>query len=171
MTRLCALLHRSGPAVAALVLTLLFAALPAAHGQASPTGPLDSQGLSKLIDQARGRVVLVNFWATWCGPCRKEFPDLERLRKQTSRSELEMISVSLDFDGDMLRDYLRDNPLPYPTYLADQRLMSDLKLDAIPKTWIFAPDGTMIQNHDGPLTYEALRAVVQLALTGAKGEE
>lgn len=171
MPRTSSPLSRGAQALAALALALLVTTLPAAHGKASQTDPLDAQALSRLIDQARGRVVLVNFWATWCGPCRAEFPDLKRLRKHTAESELEMIGVSLDFDGDMLRDFLRDNPLPYPTYLADQRLMADLKLDAIPKTWIFAPDGTMIQDHDGPLSFEAMRAVVQRALAGAKGEE
>ncbi len=167
-TRRC---FRGGLAAAALALLLCFAAPPAAGGLEPDIGTVDSLGLARLIDQARGRVVVVNFWATWCGPCRTELPDLERLRAGTPQSELAMFGVSVDFDRDMLREFLRDNPFSYPTYFADSALMSELELDAIPKTWVFAPDGTLVQDHEGPLSYEALRSVVELARGGAAKEE
>jgi len=151
----------------ALALAALLALCPvAAPAQGGRVPEVDAPGLHKAIDAARGRVVVVNFWATWCGPCRRELPALERLRRETPESELVMISVSVDFDRGTLEEYLKRAPFGYPVLLADATLMDDLDLDAIPRTWIFAPDGTLARNHDGPASLQELRDAVRAAQGG-----
>ncbi|WP_051445105.1 TlpA family protein disulfide reductase [Desulfocurvus vexinensis] len=138
----------------------------AAPGQQGRVPEVDAPGLHKAIDAARGRVVVVNFWATWCGPCRRELPEMERLRREIPEGELAMISVSVDFDRGTLEEYLERNPFGYPVLLADATLMDALDLDAIPRTWIFAPDGTLARNHDGPASLQELRGAVRAAQGG-----
>src|SRR5690606_16537847 len=59
----------------------------------------DSQGFNVTLDQFRGKVVLLNFWATWCGPCKIEMPAMERLYRSFSRKEFEILAVSTDAQG------------------------------------------------------------------------
>ena len=59
----------------------------------------DSDGFNVTLDQFRGKVVLLNFWATWCGPCKVEMPAMERLYRSFSRTEFEILAVSTDAQG------------------------------------------------------------------------
>src|SRR5260370_38950170 len=63
---------------------------------------IDAQGYQKLLEQNRGKPVLVNFWATYCEPCRDEYPMLNELAKQYAPQGLKVIGVSMDDDGDLI---------------------------------------------------------------------
>ena len=79
---------------------------------------IDAQGYQKLLEQNRGKPVLVNFWATWCEPCRDEYPMLNELAKQYAPQGLKVIGVSMDDDGDLIlmrRFLARYNPV-FPNY-------------------------------------------------------
>jgi thiol-disulfide isomerase/thioredoxin len=62
-------------------------------------GEIDGRGFAELVARERGRVLLVNFWATWCGPCRAEFPDLSRLSSAYRSRGLEVVGISTDFES------------------------------------------------------------------------
>lgn len=158
-------------AARALFIAFFLTAIVASKGLAADITDVDSKGLQAMIDAAHGHTVIVNFWATWCGPCRTEFPELIRLRDDMPESELTVLGVSVDFDKDMLRAFLSENKFNYPNYFADSRLMNELSIDAIPKTWIIAPDGALVQNHDGPATYEELRAAIRSAQRGVRAKQ
>jgi thiol-disulfide isomerase/thioredoxin len=64
-------------------------------------GEVDAKGLARAIANEKGRVVLVNFWATWCVPCREEFPDLVRLEKKYRDRGLSIVGVSTDLARDL----------------------------------------------------------------------
>ena len=84
-------------AIAAVIL-LSFASPGAISGDASRiAGELDAAGLRQTIASQKGRVVLLNFWATWCVPCREEFPELSKLQTRHRTAGLELIGVSTDF--------------------------------------------------------------------------
>ena len=63
---------------------------------------IDAQGYQKLLEQYRGKPLIVNFWATWCEPCRDEYPMLNELAKQYAPQGLRVIGVSMDDDGDLI---------------------------------------------------------------------
>jgi len=63
---------------------------------------IDAQGYQKLLEQYRGKPLLVNFWATWCEPCRDEYPMLNELAKRYAPQGLKVIGVSMDDDGDLI---------------------------------------------------------------------
>jgi len=79
---------------------------------------LDIQGYQKLLQQYKGKPLLVNFWATWCEPCRDEYPMLNELAKQYAPQGLKVVGVSLDQDGDLIlmrRFLARYKPI-FPNY-------------------------------------------------------
>jgi thiol-disulfide isomerase/thioredoxin len=107
-----------------VVVILLAAATTMAAPQASKTAALrdpeiiDLQGYLKLVAQYHGKPLLVNFWATWCEPCRHEYPMLNELAKQYAPQGLKVVGVSLDDDGDLIlmrRFLARYKPI-FPNY-------------------------------------------------------
>ena len=95
-------------------------AMPQAHKTAAVRDPemIDVQGYQKLLGQYRGKPLLVNFWATWCEPCRHEYPMLNELAKQYAAQGLKVVGVSMDDDGDLIlmrRFLARYKPI-FPNY-------------------------------------------------------
>ncbi len=84
-------------------LFLLVASVSASAAADAPrlAGEVDAKGLAREIAKEKGRVVLVNFWATWCVPCREEFPDLVRLEKKYRDRGLSIVGVSTDLAKDL----------------------------------------------------------------------
>jgi thiol-disulfide isomerase/thioredoxin len=83
--------------------------LVAASALGAPQSPvstdpklIDAQGYQKLVEQYRGKPLLITFWATWCEPCRDEFPMLNELVKQYAPQGLQVVGVNLDGDGDLI---------------------------------------------------------------------
>src|SRR5271168_1743540 len=79
---------------------------------------IDAQGYTRLLEQYRGKALLVNFWATWCEPCRDEYPLLNQLAKQYAPQGLKIVGVSMDQDGDLIlmrRFLARYKPI-FPNY-------------------------------------------------------
>ncbi len=79
---------------------------------------IDAQGYQKVLEQYRGKPLLVTFWATWCEPCRDEYPMLNELAKQYAAQGLKVVGVSLDDDGDLIlmrRFIARYKPV-FPNY-------------------------------------------------------
>jgi thiol-disulfide isomerase/thioredoxin len=82
------------------VTALLFAFSAGSTPAASPSrvaGELDAPGLTRMLAGQKGRVVLLNFWATWCVPCREEFPDLSKLQNRNRAAGFQLIGISTDF--------------------------------------------------------------------------
>jgi thiol-disulfide isomerase/thioredoxin len=102
-------------------------------------------GRSVLPEALRGRAVVINFWATWCEPCRKEMPSLERLHRQINPAKLLVIGVSVDSDLNLAREFLHQYALTFPNYTdSAQKLARDsLKIQAFPVTFLVAADGTV----------------------------
>jgi thiol-disulfide isomerase/thioredoxin len=128
--------------------------LPAAFasgGQSRITGEVDAKGLSQRIARQRGRVVLVNFWATWCAPCREEFPDLSRLQRKYGPRGLQILGVSTDLASQMpvVEKFLADLKPSFPNYRKKIGGDDQQFIDAVETSWggelpfslLFARDG------------------------------
>jgi thiol-disulfide isomerase/thioredoxin len=79
----------------------------------------DHEGKPRSLGEWRGRPVMVNFWATWCGPCRREIPLLNQLRTAKQAMKLEIIGIAVDFREDVLA-YMKENPISYPLLIGDE---------------------------------------------------
>jgi thiol-disulfide isomerase/thioredoxin len=79
----------------------------------------DRNGVTRTLTDWKGRPVLINFWATWCGPCREEIPLLKDLRHQRSRDRLEIVGIAIDQREDVLK-YARTMGIDYPILIGDK---------------------------------------------------
>ena len=99
------------------IVAMAAAGAPQAKAPADPP-MIDAQEYQKVLEQYRGKAVLVNFWATWCEPCRAEYPMLNELAKQYAPKGLQLVGVSMDDDGDLIlmRRFLARNKPIFPNY-------------------------------------------------------
>jgi len=88
--------------------------------------------------------VLLNFWATWCPPCRKEMPDLEALYRRFEPQGLVILGVS-DEDGDKVKPFIQQQGITNPVLLDPWRKVNELfQIEGIPKTFVYDRDGKIV---------------------------
>ena len=140
---------------------LLALALPAAAAELTPWGgatpPLelaDLQGKKHSLADYRGKVVLVNFWATWCEPCREEMPSIERLRASLGGRPFAVLAVNLAEPESRIRKFLDAMPLGFPILLdRDTKTTRAWQAKVLPATYIVGPDGAIRYRHIGELDW------------------
>jgi len=101
-------------------------------------------GKSWTLKEQRGKVVLVNFWATWCPPCRKEMPDLETLYREFKDQNFVILAIS-DEDAGKVKPFIAKQKVTYPILLDPGRKVHELfEVVGIPKTFIYDRDGKLV---------------------------
>ncbi|HUX37157.1 MAG TPA: TlpA disulfide reductase family protein [Rectinemataceae bacterium] len=117
---------------------------------ASPNG--GSMSLSK----AKGKVVLLNFWATWCPPCRAEMPSIQKLWDKRKDKNFTVIAVSVGEQKDTVTKFVADNKYSYPIFLDPSgQLGSAFNASSIPTTYIIDKDGKVIAGTQGSREYDS----------------
>jgi len=152
------------------------ATLVAAQTKApAPRDPtlIDAAGYQKILQENKGKPLLVTFWATWCEPCRDEYPLLNSLAKQYAPEGLKVVGVSLDQDGDLLlmrRFLARYNPV-FPNYRKAkgdeagfvQRVLPGWN-GSIPATFFYAREGQLVGHLMGASDRETYEAAIRSLL-------
>src|SRR6266436_430380 len=136
---------------------------------------IDAQGYQKLVEQFRGKPLLVNFWATWCEPCRDEYPMLNELAKQYAPKGLQVVGVSMDDDGDLIlmrRFLARYKPI-FPNYrkaAGAEEAFRQAALagwnGALPASVFYASDGRQAGHVLGEGSRETYEAAIRSLLAG-----
>jgi peroxiredoxin len=106
-----------------------------------------------LADQ-RGKVVLLNVWATWCHPCREEIPELRTLHDRYRSRGLELIGVSVDAQGneDGIREFMKEFQMAYPIWLdPDERVSTQFLVIGVPATFLIDRSGILRWRKTGPI--------------------
>src|ERR1043165_4007443 len=104
----------------------------------------DLEGKSWTLRSLRGKVVLVNFWATWCPPCRKEMPDLDTLYKKFKDQGLVILAID-DEEVAKIKPYLAEHPVTYPILLDPGRTVNEaFRVDGIPKSFVYDREGKLV---------------------------
>jgi peroxiredoxin len=104
----------------------------------------DLNGKSWTLKDLKGKVVLLNFWATWCPPCRKEMPDLEALYKRFGSQGLVILGID-DEEGAKVQPFIAKQGITYPVLLDPGRKVNTLfQIEGIPKTFVYDRDGKIV---------------------------
>jgi peroxiredoxin len=144
-------------------MALLVAALLAAS---PPLELTDANGTKHRLSDYRGKVVLLNFWATWCEPCRDELPSIERLRAALARRPFVVLAVQMGGSARTARDTAEGLGLRFPLLLdRDSRATAAWGVKTLPTSFLIGPDGAVAFSHVGALdwsTIEERRRVEQL---------
>ncbi len=104
----------------------------------------DLRGKTWTLRDLRGKVVLVNFWSTWCPPCRKEMPDLETLYRRFGPQGLVILGIS-DEEAAKVKPFIEQQKVTYPVLLDPGRRVNELfQIEGIPKTFIYDREGKIV---------------------------
>jgi thiol:disulfide interchange protein DsbD len=112
-----------------------------------------------------GKVVVVNFWATWCVPCIQEIPGFNKLNQQFGGKGVVVLGVSMDEEGaERVRPFLKKHPMDYLVALGSEAISKQYGLDALPVTIVFDRSGKQVKRFEGFTAEDALQAVVEQSL-------
>lgn len=124
---------------------------------------LNRRGLEKIVKERNGKVLLLNIWATWCVPCREEFPDLVKVANKFAKDKVEVIGISTDFPEDMkskIIPFLKKKNVNFTNYISafknDEELINFINKDwngALPATVIYDQTGNKVAFLEGKKSY------------------
>jgi len=135
---------------------------PVAVDQSAPDFTLsDLNGRSYTLSQLRGKVVIVNFWATWCPPCRKEMPSMEQLHRELSGEGLVLLAINIEKDGRRtVAQFLSSNPHSFPILLDEQEVVQKrYGVYQFPESFIIRKDGIIDDKVIGAIDWAEPRTV------------
>ncbi|HLK47537.1 MAG TPA: TlpA disulfide reductase family protein [Bryobacteraceae bacterium] len=129
----------------------------------------DSEGKEVRLADYRGKVVLLDFWATWCGPCRIEIPWFSDMERQKKDKGFAVLGVSMDDDGwKVVKPFMSEMKMNYRVLLGNDQVAKDYGgLDALPTTFVIDRDGKIAFAHVGLASRKDIDAVIDDALRGS----
>lgn len=148
----------------------------AASSSAPAVREIDVEGLKKLLarEGKNGRPLLVNFWATWCEPCRAEFPDLVKIDEEYRKRGLEFIAVSIDDVseiGTTVPRFLKEMRASMPSYLLNTpepeaaiQFVDPRWSGSLPATFLYDAQGKVVFRHLGRIKPDELRAAINTVI-------
>jgi len=139
LSLLILLLVISGVTHAGQTLTLIDSTVPAPDFQLR-----DMDGNLHRLSDYRGKPVIINFWTTWCPPCREEIPSMNRAWQQLEQEGIAMLAINMGEDEETIFIFSADYPADFPILMdVDGKVIEDWPVKGVPTTYIVAPDGTI----------------------------
>lgn len=123
-------------------------------------------GPSWSLEEQRGSVVLLNFWATWCGPCRRETPDLVTLAQTFGPRGLRVAGISMDEEpGSVVPAFVDRYHIPYPMLVPDRNFGLARSIDSLPTTILLDRQGRVARLYTGAMSADELAPDIEHLLT------
>jgi len=159
--------HSLSAVLAIAALVLLAPGLRAAEDFKPAPAPAwklnDVDGKAVSFEQYKGKVVVLDFWATWCGPCRSEIPGYVALQKKHGPAGLAIVGVSLDQGGpEVVKKFIAEQKINYQIVMGDEQVTAAFGgVEAIPTTFIIDRKGTLRYRKVGAMPEEEFEAVLK----------
>jgi len=132
-----------------VLVTLLFGLLLSISSVAGET-VTSRQALEQALAKHKGEVVYLDFWASWCVPCRKSFPWMNMVQEKYQTKGFSIISVNLDADYALAQKFLKENPASFSViYDPKGKLAKHFKIQGMPSSMLIGRDGKIKQRHTG----------------------
>ena len=125
-----------------------------------------ADGKTIELKKLQGRVVIVNFWATWCKPCKAEIPGFLEVYKQYKSKGLEIVGISLDQDGwKPVKPFIKDLRITYPVVIGDDHIVDAYGgIEGIPTTFVIDRKGNITNRHVGYMDKDSFEQLVKRML-------
>jgi peroxiredoxin len=138
--------------LAALVAVLVAAAWPAVASDGSPPAPAftltSRSGKTVSLADLKGQVVMINFWASWCGPCRQEFPALDEMYRKYKPMGFEMVGINVESEKSDAERFLGATPVSFPILFdPDNKVSGNYGVSAMPTTFLVDRQGRLRWQH------------------------
>lgn len=136
--------------------------------QAPEFSLLDFDGKSHRLSDYKGKVVIVNFWATWCPPCRDEMPSMEKARRlfesnATTKNKIVILAINVGEDADTIFTFTADYPVEFTLLLdLDSQVIKQWPVIGLPTTFIVDPKGNIVMRAIGSREWDDANIVKQL---------
>jgi thiol-disulfide isomerase/thioredoxin len=116
----------------------------------------DAEGRERSIAEWRGKTVVVNFWATWCEPCREEMPSLERLKVRLAAKGFDVVAVNVGESKERVERFTKEVPVTFPiVYDKDSSAARTWKVRGYPTSYVIGPDGRIRYYFVGELDWSS----------------
>ena len=137
-------------------------------GKGDPFPGFTGKGIAGDVPDLSGKIVLVDFWASWCAPCKKSFPALERLAKSFGPRGFTIVAVSVDEEAEAMDGFLETHPVSFTVVRdAAQKLVAEAGVEAMPTSFLLGRDGKIAAVHlgfDSAKTEKELTAEIERLL-------
>lgn len=121
-----------------------------ARAEVAPAFNLPARSGSASLDSLRGHVVYLDFWASWCGPCRASFPWMAQLNEKYRARGLRIVAVNLDKDRTLADGFLAEHPAPFTVAFDPAGRTADTyKVKVMPSSFVIGKDGSLLLRHAG----------------------
>ena len=158
--------------IAPLSLQIPEAQASSGHPFAPKFSLTDISGQTLTLDDYKGKVVLLDFWATWCGPCRIEIPEFVELQKRYRDQGLAVIGISMDDGPEPVKDFYKQLNMNYPVAVGDEKLAELYGgILGLPTTLLIGRDGRIYAKHVGATDLSVFESEIKDLLAGQASEE
>lgn len=157
------MLFRAKITLTLLAAVLLAGLLSSASASQAETPGLQTQADSLDLQQYRGQVIYLDFWASWCNPCRKSFPWMNALQERYADDGLVVLAINLDQDTDAARHFLQRYPASFKvTFDPRGQIAERYQLKGMPSSYLIDRQGKLVMAHTGFRTADADRLESQI---------
>lgn len=152
-----------------LLLALLLVCLLPAFARAANLMVLDRAGLDEIVAANRGKVIMANFFATWCPPCRAEIADLIKSRQKFPEDGFLLLGLSVDEDISAVKPFMEKTGINYPVYLVGKDVTDSFGISSVPYNAFYDRGGSLVIASPGLISEDLLDKVVGDLLSRSEG--